>query len=254
MICNTHIHDQWSAMAFSRFTQRSAFLRRQAASLPGPCDGLLEYEASGSHLSRRRRDMDDDLRRCSTGWTMDGSAPAASGVHAAARRRRDGRRHRGGDGRRGGHADSVKVLFVREHARHRRPEAPGRLRGTAQPRSTWPSARSAGSRAACGSRARSTPAAPTPRSRPASCACACRASTNGAAARFAFPCGPTDVRILFIGDIFGKPGREIAQRAPCPRSSSSATSTSSSPTSRTPPRASASPATSPTRSSATAST
>jgi 2',3'-cyclic-nucleotide 2'-phosphodiesterase len=26
-------------------------------------------------------------------------------------------------------------------------------------------------------------------------------------------CGPTDVRILFIGDIFGKPGREIAKRA-----------------------------------------
>jgi len=36
---------------------------------------------------------------------------------------------------------------------------------------------------------------------------------NGAAGSIAFPCGPTDVRILFIGDIFGKSGREIAKRA-----------------------------------------
>jgi metallophosphoesterase (TIGR00282 family) len=33
------------------------------------------------------------------------------------------------------------------------------------------------------------------------------------AASAAFACRPIDVRILFIGDIFGKPGREIARRA-----------------------------------------
>ncbi len=63
-----------------------------------------------------------------------------------------------------------------------------------------------------------------------------------------------DVRILFVGDIFGKPGREIA-RTRDPRAGRAARrSTSSSPTSRTRPPASASPATSPTPSSATAST
>jgi 2',3'-cyclic-nucleotide 2'-phosphodiesterase len=36
---------------------------------------------------------------------------------------------------------------------------------------------------------------------------------TGAAESIAFRYGPTDVRILFIGDIFGKSGREIARRA-----------------------------------------
>jgi len=36
---------------------------------------------------------------------------------------------------------------------------------------------------------------------------------NAAVANIASPCESTDVRILFIGDIFGKPGREIAKRA-----------------------------------------
>jgi 2',3'-cyclic-nucleotide 2'-phosphodiesterase len=36
---------------------------------------------------------------------------------------------------------------------------------------------------------------------------------NGAAGSIAFQYGPTDVRILFIGDIFAKSGRDIARRA-----------------------------------------
>jgi 2',3'-cyclic-nucleotide 2'-phosphodiesterase len=36
---------------------------------------------------------------------------------------------------------------------------------------------------------------------------------NGAAGSIAFSYEPTDVRILFIGDIFGKSGRDIAKRA-----------------------------------------
>ncbi len=59
----------------------------------------------------------------------------------------------------------------------------------------------------------STSGAPKPRCAQASCASHCRGSRTGAAASIAFRYGPTDVRILFIGDIFGKPGREIAKRA-----------------------------------------
>src|SRR5688572_30622032 len=58
-----------------------------------------------------------------------------------------------------------------------------------------------------------TPAPPQPRSRPASFASSCRASPSGAGPRFASRSGTTDLRILFIGDIFGKPGREIVRRA-----------------------------------------
>ena len=46
----------------------------------------------------------------------------------------------------------------------------------------------------------------------ANCASRCRGSKTGGAARSAFPFAAS-MRILFIGDIFGKPGREIARRA-----------------------------------------
>ena len=54
------------------------------------------------------------------------------------------------------------------------------------------------------------------------------------------------MKILFIGDIFGKPGREIVRRGLPALDRAARRSTSSSPTARTPRRDSASPATSPT--------
>src|SRR3982750_3362506 len=69
------------------------------------------------------------------------------------------------------------------------------------------------SRGRFGSPARSTWHAPMPRSAPANCVSRCHGLKNGAAASIAFRCGPTDVRILFIGDIFAKSGRESAKRA-----------------------------------------
>src|SRR5262249_1461328 len=63
-----------------------------------------------------------------------------------------------------------------------------------------------------GSTGRSMPGARTPRSSQVNCESPCRGSTTGearkSASRFA-----RSMRILFIGDIFGKPGREIARRA-----------------------------------------
>ena len=55
--------------------------------------------------------------------------------------------------------DSVQSPVRAQHARHRRPASARHLRAPRARPSTWPSARSAGSRAACGWRARSTPAA-----------------------------------------------------------------------------------------------
>ena len=121
-------------------------------------------------------------------------------------------------------------------------------------RSMSPNARSAGSRgssASTGSFDAERARRDAERRRVARLAAAHRRSPR---TRDPHPRPRVAMRILFIGDIFGKPGREIARRADSRADRAASRSTSSSPTSRTPPPASASPATSPTRSSTTAST
>ena len=117
------------------------------------------------------------------------------------------------DGSSGGAADRSLRRVRAQRAGDRRATSGPASAITATPRSTSPSARSAVSRARCGSPGAFDAGRAEATLRDGELRVVCPASTSAAAPRSASPCGSTDVRILFVGDIFGKPGREIARRA-----------------------------------------